>query len=149
MEQAIMDTANVEQAIKEESSLGPGTYDIRFYLADPVGGDELKSIASHLSAEGVDVISVSQKKVGGLWTLSVKYRKPAESEAISALPLAIIPLIAFGFIVVLVGIGIFKIDQITNNIGKILLVTFGGLTLFALAMRKPIETVATAYAGRR
>lgn len=149
MGQAIIDTTDVGQATEEERSLGPGAYDVRFYLTEPVGNGDLQTIADHLAANGVDVIGVSQAKSGGLWAVSVKYHKPAQSEAIGALPLAIIPLIAFGFIVVLVGIGIFKIENIANNIGKILLITFGGLTLFAIAARKPLETAAAAYAGRR
>jgi len=146
MGQAIMDTTNIEEAIAKERSLKPGAYDIRFYLTEPVGDNDLQSIANHLSANGVDVIDVSQLKTDGLWAVSVKYRKPAETEAIGfALPLAVIPLIAFGFIAVLIGIGIFRIEQIMNNIGKILLITFGGLIVFAVAMRKPIET----YVARR
>lgn len=146
---AIIDTTNVEQAVEAERSLKPGAYDIRFYLTEQVGDDDLLSIVEHLSANGIDVVSVSQTKSGGLWVISVKYRKPAESDAIGFLPFAVIPLIAFGFVAVLVGVGIFRIEQIMNNIGKILLISLGGLTILALALRKPIETAATAYAGRR
>ena len=149
MEQAIMDTLNVEQAIEEERQLKPGVYDIRFYTTEPVGEGDLVSIVEHLSANGVDVVKVNQYKSSGLWVISVKYRKPAVSEAISALPIAVIPLIAFGFIAALIGIGIFRIEDITNNIGKILLITFGGLTLLAIAMRKPIEQVSAAYVSGR
>lgn len=149
MGQVIVDTTNIEQAIAEERSLKPGAYDIRFYLTEPVGDSDLQSIANHLLANGVDVIDVSQVKSDGLWTVSVKYRRPVATETISFLPLAVIPLIAFGFVAVLVGIGIFKIEDIMNNIGKILLITFGGLILFALAMRKPIEAATTAYVSRR
>jgi len=146
---AIMDTTNVEQAIEKERNLKPGSYDIRFYLSEPVGDNDLKTIVEHLSANGIDVVSVNQYKSSGLWVVSVKYHKPAESEAIGFLPLAVIPLVAFGFVAVLVGIGIFNMESITNNIGKILLITFGGVTLLAIAMRKPIETVASSYASRR
>jgi len=147
--EAIIDTTNVEQAIEEERTLSPGAYDIRFYLTEPVGDSDLVSIVEHLSANGVDVVKVNQYKSSGLWVVSVKYRKPAERAAIGALPIAVIPLIAFGFIAVLVGIGIFNLESIANNIGKILLITFGGLALVVLAGRRPLEQAATAYASRR
>lgn len=149
MGQIIIDTTDVGEAIEKEKTLEPGMYDIRFYLTEQVGKSDLVSIVEHLSSNGIDVVKVSQSKSSGLWVISVQYRKPAESEAIGFLPLAVIPLIAFGFIAVLIGIGIFRIEQIMNNIGKILLITFGGLTVFALAMRKPIEAVGTAYVTRR
>lgn len=145
----IVDTLEVSQAIEEESKLKPGIYDVRFYLTESVSNNDLVSIVEHLSANGIDVVKVSQYKSSGLWVVSVKYRKPAENDAISFLPAAVIPLVAFGFVAVLVGIGIFNMETIANNIGKILLITFGGLTIFALAMRKPIEAVGTAYVSRR
>ncbi len=140
---------DIQQAIEEEQSRGPGGLDVRFKLTAPVEDGSLRAIADHLSANGVDVISVTQSREDSNWIVSVKYRKPAESESISVLPVAIIPLVAFGFILVLAGVGIFNMETIANNIGKILLITFGGLTVFALAMRKPIESIGTAYAGRR
>ncbi len=149
MGQAILDTTNIDEAIEEERSLQPGAYDIRFYLAEKVEENDLVSIVEHLSANGIDVIKVNQYKTSGLWVVSVEYRKPVESDAIGFLPLAVIPLIAFGFVVVLVGVGIFKMESVANNLGKLLLITFGGLTLFAFAMRKPIESVSAAYVARR
>ena len=140
---------SIEQAIAEERDLKPGAYAINFYLTEPVGDNDLQSIENHLRNSGVDVIGVSQARANGLWAVSVKYRKQAVTRAVGFLPLAIIPLVAFGFVAVLVGIGIFNIETLANNIGKLLLITLGGVALIGLAMRKPIESVATAYVARR
>lgn len=147
--ETIINTTNIEEAIQQESALEPGVYDIRFYLTEPVSKEDIGAIRDHLHVNGVDAINVTQMKSGAEWAVSVKYRKPEISESISFLPVAIVPLIAFGFVASLVGIGIFKMEDIANNIGKILLIGFGGATLLALAMRKPIESVASAYAGRK
>lgn len=147
--ETIIDTPNIEEAIQQENALGPGVYDIRFYLAEPVTQEDIRLIRDHLHVNGVDAIDVTQIKSGADWAVSVKYRRPEVGDSISFLPMAIIPLIGFGFVASLVGIGIFKMEDIANNIGKILLIGFGGAILLALAMRKPIEHVATAYAGRK
>ncbi len=147
--ETIIDTTNIEEAIQRESALEPGVYDIRFYLTEPVSREDIRSIRDYLNVNGVDTIGVTQIKSGADWAVSVKYRRPEPGESISFLPVAIIPLIGLGFVASLVGIGIFKMEDIANNIGKILLIGFGGATLLALAMRKPIESVASAYAGRK
>jgi di/tricarboxylate transporter len=64
--------------------------------------------------------------------------------SIQYLPLAVIPLIGFALTAVLVGVGIFKLDSIANNIGKILLITLGGTIALAALLRKPIEKVSEA-----
>lgn len=147
----ILETTNIEEAAEEEKNLLPGSYEVRFYITEPVSSDDMKAMTEHLSENGVTGARISQIKTDGLWAVSVKYNKPdiADTDTISFLPVAVIPLIAFGFVAVLVGIGIFKIQDVANNIGKILLITFGGMTLFALALRKPIEQVSTAYVSRR
>jgi len=145
----ILYTTNVSEAAAVEQSLGPGVYDIRLELTEKASPEDLVSIVEHLSANGIDVVSVNQWEDSGVWVVSIKYRKAEPSEVIGFLPLAVIPLIAFGFVAVLVGVGIYKIEDISNNIGKLLLITLGGVAVIAFALRKPIETVGTAYVKGR
>ncbi len=144
---AIMDTLNVSEAIEYEKALPVGSYEIRFYLTEPISDRDKQSIKAHLAQNGIPS-QISQKKSNGLWYVAVQYRKPEPSAAIGFLPLAVIPLIAFGFVAVLVGIGIFKMQDITNNIGKILLIVFGGTIVLAALMRKSVEKGVEAYARR-
>ena len=143
-----VDTLDIEKAIAEENSLPPGSYEIRFYTTEP-HQDNLQDIFDHLYSNGIEVISVEQRKTKGLWYISVKYIRPEVSNAIAFLPIAVIPLIAFGMVAVLVGIGIFKFEDLTGNIGKLLLIIFGGTIVIAALVRKPLEAAATRYIERR
>jgi len=146
----IADTLDVDKAIAEENQLPAGIYQIRFYTTQPVSQENLQDIFDHLYAHRVDVQAVGQKKTKGLWYVSVDYSRPeVSSETISALPVAIIPLIAFGMIMALVGIGIFKMEDLTGSIGKLLLIVFGGTIVIAAITRKPLEAAATRYIERR
>jgi rubrerythrin len=60
----------------------------------------------------------------------------------------IIPLIIPAMIIGLITFGIFKIETITKALVPILLITFGGLIVFAAVMRKPMEAAATKYLER-
>lgn len=145
----IAESVDVETAIAEEQALGPGLYEIRFYLADPVTHNDELMVRDYLTEQGVDVKRVYQGKSNGLWYLAVRYRKPAVSRRVRALPLAIIPLIAFGFVSALIGVGIFKIKDITENIGKIMLIGGGTAIVLVALLRKPAERVAAGYVSRR
>lgn len=145
----VNESVDIEKAIKAEEAIAPGLVEVRFYTSEPLTKQDAQEVYDHLWENHIDVKQVSIKSGSGLPYLSVIYDKPAPHEGISQiLPMAIIPLIAFGMIAVLVGIGIFNIQSITQNVGKLLLITFGGVVLVGLAFRKPIESVATAYAKR-
>ena len=148
MENLVADYVDINSAIAQEQALPPGNYEIRFYTTDPVSSQDIADTKTYLKSEGVDVRQVYQKKSNGLYYLGVKYVKHQPTENIAFLPLAVIPLIAFGFVSVLVGVGIFKLDTITNNIGKILLITFGGTIVLAALLRKPLEQATTVAVKR-
>ncbi len=130
---------DINQAVEEEKNLPPGTYDIRFYLNAPLTSEDIKAISQHLIENGVDVKKVYQNISQEIY-LGVQYQRH-EATGISFLPLAVIPLIGFVLVAALVGLGIFKIGDITSAIGKLLLIALGGTALVALALRKPIEKV--------
>ncbi len=139
----IAEAVDIESAVAAERNAPAGMLEVRFYTPNPVAKETLQDIFDKVYASGADVKSVSTGKTDGLYYVAVRYRKPAVTASISALPVAIIPLVAFGMIALLVGIGIFKIETIANNIGKLLLITFGGTILLALALKKPLETYAS------
>lgn len=144
----LVETTDVKAAIAEEQSLPPGNYDIRFYSPNPVSEEVQQDIFDHLYDSGVDVRGVYQRKSDGLWYVGVIYNRPVASESIAALPIAIIPLIAFGFISVLVGIGIFRVENIARALGQLALILLGGTIVIVALMRKPIERVTEVYAKR-
>lgn len=141
----IAETTFVQEAMAEEQSLPPGSYEIRFYSPNPVAQDVLYNIADTVVDNGVDVKEVYQDKSKGLWYVGVRYLKHPASESIGALPVAVIPLIAFGFISTLIGIGIFKVQDIARSIGMLALIIFGGSIVLAAVLRKPLERAAEAY----
>jgi hypothetical protein len=148
MAELLMDTVNIDEAVKEEAALPSGSYEVRFYLSEPVTPADIQQIRDHLNANGVVVDRISQGKEKGLWYIAIDYTKPEPGKAIGFLPGAIIPLIAFGFISVLVGIGIFKIESVSNNIGKLLLIIVGGGIVLVALSRKSIEKGVDAYSKR-
>jgi hypothetical protein len=140
MSTLLTETTSIDLATQEERAAGPGLIEVRFYLTQPIDGASIQDIRSYLGQNGVDVRSVSQGKAGGLNYVSVIYNKPAiQPETISFLPVAVIPLIAFGFVSVLVGFGIWKIEDITSSVGKLALIIFGGTIVLVALLRKPIE----------
>jgi hypothetical protein len=139
------DYVDINSAIREEQALPPGLYEARFYLAEPVSSQDIADTRAYLKSEGVDVKKVYQRKTDGLYYLGVQYVRHPVGEAIAFLPLAVIPLIGFALVAALVGVGIFKLDTIANNIGKILLITFGGTIVLAALLRKPIEKAVERF----
>lgn len=142
------ETSFVQEAMAEEQSLPPGAYEIRFYTPNPVTQEVLFSIADTLVDSGVDVKGVHQAKSDGLWYVGVRYIKHPASEGISALPVAVIPLIAFGFIATLIGIGIFKVRDIAKSLGLLAIIILGGSIALAAILRKPLERAGEAYLRR-
>lgn len=145
----LAEMTDIQTAIAEEQAASPGLIEIRLYTPEPISKEVMQNIFDHLYYNGIDVRGVYQRKTKGLWYVGVRYRKPAPSEAIAALPLAIIPLIAFGFIMTLVGIGIFRLGDITKNLMPIILAGGGLILLTAVALRRPAEEAAKAYAARK
>lgn len=145
MSSLLMESVKLEEAAAAEEAAPSGLLDIRFYTTEIPTREDAQRVFDLLWENGVDVKSVSTKQGTGLPYLSVVYNKPAVSEAVSALPLAIIPLIGLGLILSLVGIGIFKIEDITNNVAKILLILLGGTIVIVALSRKPLEAAATRY----
>jgi len=146
----LLETLDIDQAVEAETSAPPGLIEVRFYTTEALSREDAQNIFDHLLANGVDVKKVYIKSKPGLPFLGVIYNKPApEANIAFALPLAVIPLIAFGMIAALIGIGVWKIEDITNNMVKILLVVFGGTILLAAIARKPLEAAATRYIERR
>lgn len=150
MADQLMETVDIEKAIQAETNAPPGLVEVRFYTTEPLSKEDAQNIYNYLSESDVDVKKVSVNANSKLPYLSVVYNKSAPHAGISQfLPVAVIPLIAFGMIAVLVGIGIFNMSSITNNLGKLLLITFGGMVLVGLTFRKPIERVTTAYVSKK
>ena len=142
----VSDTVDVESAIAAEQVAPHGLIEVRFYTTSASPPSQAQVVFDKLWSNGIDVRKVSIVQRGGLPYLSVIYNRPAPVQGrISVLPLAIIPLVAFGMIAGLVGIGIFKISDLTSNIAKLMLIAFGGTILLAVVLRKPLETAA----GRR
>ncbi len=141
----LAETTDAQIAEEAERAAPPGIIEVRFYTLEPVAEETLQDMFDHLYQNGVDVRKVYQAKKGGLYYVGIIYNKSAPSEAIAALPVAIIPLIAFGFIIALVGFGIWQLEDITANIGKLLLIVFGGTIVIVALTRKPLEAAATKY----
>lgn len=139
----ISEGVDIDQMAAVENSQPPGLYDIRFYLTEPVSAGDKTLIVQDLRAAGVQLIGIDSRKSDGLWYVSVKYRRPEPPPPgeYAFLPLAVIPLIGFGLIATLVGIGIFKMEDITNNIVKILAIGGGIIIVTAALLRQP----ATEY----
>jgi len=144
----LIETVHVEEATRAEQEAPPGIIEVRFYTAEPLNREDSQAAYDHLWANGVDVRKVYIHNQKGLPYMGVVYNRPPPVTGIAALPLAIIPLIAFGMIAVLVGVGIFQLETITNNIAKLLLIVFGGTIVVALVARKPLEAAATRYVQR-
>lgn len=143
----LAETTDVERAIAEEQSLPPGVYEVRFHIIAPISQEELNELHEHLLTQGVDVVGSIVQDVKGLWYVSVKYRKHPPAENIAFAPL-LIPLIPTFLVAVLVGIGIFRLSDITQNLTKLLVVGgIIGITTLVI-LRRPAERVAEAYARR-
>ena len=143
----VSEAVDVESAIAAEMAAPSGLVEVRFYTASAPPPEQAQEVFDKLWANGIDVRKVSINQRTGLPYLSVIYNRPQMpvSNRVAVLPLAIIPLVAFGMIAALVGIGIFKISDITSNIAKLMLIAFGGTILLAAVLKKPLE----AAAGRR
>lgn len=148
MSTLLLETTDIGEAEAKEQSLDPGTYEVRLNLLSPVSKETLNEVHAHLLNSGVDVRGFVHQGIKGLYQVRIKFKKHAMSEGIAQSAL-LIPLIPAILIISLVGIGIFKIAEITKAITPIL----AGAAAFALAtlfiIRKPMGKVATAYVAKR
>ena len=121
---------DISEAILQEQSMPPGSsYRIQFDMAEPAN---IAAIKDKLKQNGINA-NVKQWNSGGLWHVGISYKKPV-SDGISALPVAIIPLIGFTLIIAMVGISIFRIKEITDSLMKLALV-IGGFTVAVLYLK--------------
>lgn len=135
MASLVSHNTDIQSAISAEKSLPAGNYEVRFYLSEPLKRQDISDAKEYLISQGVNSPKVYQGRSGDVWYLAVQYSRQAPGEGITALPVAIIPLIAMGMIVAIIGVGIFKLEEI----GKVLLIG-GGILIVSLALlRKPIE----------
>lgn len=129
---------NIESAAEAEASLAPGVYQIRFYLDEPASLEDVAEIRESLEIKGVEVSEVARGIEEGIPYLAVTYnRQIPTGTGVALLPMTVIPLIGLVIIAGLIGIGIFKWEEVTTGLMKVLLVGGGiCIVLFALA-RKP------------
>ena len=121
---------DISEAILQEQSMPPGSsYRIQFDMDEPAN---IAAIKDKLKQNGINA-NVKQWNSGGLWHVGISYKKPV-SDGISALPVAIIPLIGFTLIIAMVGISIFRIKEITDSLMKLALI-IGGFTVVVLYLK--------------
>jgi hypothetical protein len=131
---------DVNSAVMAEEALSPGQYDIRFYLERPLTAPELNNLKQSLGG----VADVYQGQENGRWYLSARITRHPISGGAKAQWQLIIPLVIPLLTIGLIGIGIFKLSDITNNIGKILLIGGGIAIVLVALLRKPIEHMTEA-----
>lgn len=135
MSTLISHNVDINSAIADEQSLPSGDYEVRFYILEPLTRQDVADARYYLRNQGVDVHRIYQGKEKGISYLGVKYTRHAAGDGISFLPIAIIPLIGFGMIAALIGIGLFKLE----DLGKVMLIG-GGLVIVTIALiRRPVE----------
>lgn len=145
MDTQVIETVDIDKATKTEQEAPPGLLEIRFYTVTPLDDEDAKNVYDYLLSTGADVRRVYVHSGSGLPYLGVVYNKLPPTEGIAFLPLAVVPLVAFGLTTALVGIGIFKLEDITRSLTKLLLITFGGFIALALITRKPMEAASRKY----
>lgn len=138
---------NMEEylAIKaaEEQNMPPGPVEVRLYFDLAPNPQDIEALKQKLVENNIGIRDIYYGTEDNTFFVGVVYDKPSLS-GISVFPVAIIPLLSTAIIAALVGIGIFNIEDISNNIGKLLLIIFGGTIALAALLRKPLENAATA-----
>lgn len=139
MAEKICDISGVSEAAEVENSLPYGVYEIKCLMSGPQTPDTLQQLADVLATNGIDVDTVSQYQEGDNYYISVKYTRHAPSVKIAFLPAAVIPLIGFVIVAGMVGVGIWKIGDISSAVIKTTLVV-GGIAIALVALlRRPLE----------
>jgi len=145
MAQLLVETTDIKVATQVEQAAGPGTYEARFYTSELQSQETLQQAFDQCYYAGVDVKGVYPKKAGGLYYVGVIFRKPQPARGIALLPVAVIPLVGFGILSALIGFGIFKIQEVTSGLAKMLLIIVGGTVIIVALAKKPLEAAAAKY----
>lgn len=132
----LIETTDIQQAMEAERQASPGLLEARLNLLSPIPQEELNTFHTYLLDSGVDVRGCLQQRIKGLWQISVKYQKHAPSEHVAQFQL-LIPLIPIALISILVGIALFKIQQIIALVGVVLV----GTILLALVLPKVLKSL--------
>lgn len=136
---------SIEAATQAEYELPEGVYQIRFWLSQPASPGDIAWIKSTLSEAGIEVKEVITGIEFDMDYIAVTYMRTVPDGGISFLPVAIIPLIGLGIVATLIGIGIFKWEEIIGGLIKFTLVAGGVLIALALIAKKP----AMAYLEKK
>jgi hypothetical protein len=132
---------DIETALETENNLQPGSYEVRFYLINPLTPKQVDEVKTSLIASGNDIKKVYQGKENNMNFLGVKFVKHAPQPGIGQWQI-IIPLVA---VAGLIGIGIFKIQEITNAVVEVALIVGGIAILFTLVNKKAIENASAPF----
>jgi hypothetical protein len=129
------ETARIEKAAEIERSLPPGKYEIRLYLIKELSQERLDELQQIISSNA-DLLAPIEETVEIPSVVSIKFRKHAPSPAIAQWS-AIIPLLPAFLIAVLIGIGIFRIEEIVRALIPLVLLTGGLFVAVALVQKMP------------
>jgi len=143
-----METTDIQAAIAEEQTLPPGLYEVRLSLISPISQQQLDDLHAHFLECGIDIQGCLQQRVKGLYEIRIKYKKHAPSGAIAQWQL-LIPVIPVFLIATLVGIGIFRIEEVGKAILPILLAVGGFVVITVAMIRKPLAEAGVKYVERR
>lgn len=130
------ETTSIEEAKLIEEAAPPGPLEVRLSIISPLTQEELNGLHTQLEESGIDLIGCVQQRIKGLWQISIKYRKPAPATNIAQAGLLLITMIPTALVAILVGIGIFKIEEISKALVPLLLIIGAtGVAVAALATR--------------
>ena len=136
----LMETTEIDKARAFEETPKPGTYEARFSLARPLTQAELDELHQALLDSGVEVKDVLTQQVKGLDQISVKYMIRHHTEGISQAAL-LIPVIPTIIVAVLIGIALFKVQDII-----VLVLVVGGILVTAVfLLRKAAENYTARH----
>ncbi len=137
----------IEEAAKFELALPPGIYEYRLTVMKILSVEELNNLQADLTSKGYQLVSPISATERLPSEISIKYVKTEHFEGIGQWQIALIGIIPTAIIAALIGIGVFKIEDLTKNLMPIILISLGAIVAIAALLRKPAEKVAVAYLG--
>lgn len=152
----LLDTTNIQEAKDFEERLPVGSYEVRFYMTSPISQDQLNELHDYLLDKGLDVIGRLEQNNKGLWHVNVVYQRHEPGENIGVLPL-VFPAAAIGLVIplaimVLVGIGIFRVGELAKSLTPLILGTLAAVVAAIYVTGKAVEKtggIETVKALRR